>query len=177
MAIWIWASSALPARRAAVFWSPSSTAAPAGQEKWLSLFTLCWCSSCVCMSGSSIQLLELLECVQRKVTKGVKDLVRNTYKKQPTSLIGKNYSNTNTGKKTPYITFSLWRNSLWLWNVCDFLTLKSSNFIYYFHKSFRTWRQTIYLKVSTSWSFKWNIWPLHFFKGLELWTRKVSNQE
>lgn len=179
MGSWIWASSALPARRATVFWSPSGTASPAGQEKWLSLFTLSsLTSSSVCSSGSSVQ--EGHKTIRVYPEKGdqvgerssEKDLQRAA---DITYWEG-HYPNANTGKKTPYITLSLWKNSLWLWNVCDFWILKSCNFIYYFHENFRTWRQIIYLKTSTSWSFQLNIWPMHFLKGLESRIHKVSNQ-
>lgn len=154
MANWIWVSSALPARTT-VFWDPSGTALPAGQEKWLPLFTLCWCSltsSSVCSSGSSVQEGHQTTrvCPEEGDQRGARSLEKDLQRRADITCWEGHYPNANIGKKRPYIALSLWKSSpYWLWNVCGFLTLKSCNFIYFFHKTFLIWRQTIYLKIST----------------------------
>lgn len=157
-----------------MFWGLSGTALPAVGKRNDHPSLLCAGAAshqvlCAVLGAQLKKDIKLLECVQRRVTKGVKDLQRKTYKEQLTSLVGKVIIPMQTLRRKGHISHLVYGGIRFIDYEMSvfFFTLKSCNFIYYFNKSSRTWRRTVYLKIPTSWSFKLNIWALHFLKGLE----------
>lgn len=73
-----------------MFWGPSGTASPAVGKRNDHPSLLCASHQVLCavLGAQFKEDIKLLEHVQRRVTKGVKDLQRKTYKEQLTSLFG-----------------------------------------------------------------------------------------
>lgn len=98
--------------------------ASCGQEKWSSIFTMCLTSGSVCCFGSSVQggHQTTRACPEEGDQGGERSSEKDLQRAADITFWECHYPNSKTGKKRPYITLSLRRNSLyWLWNVSVFL--------------------------------------------------------